>query len=142
MRISDWSSDVCSSDLIGNFAHHKILADLREQQTSYFIPQAGWFRRVTCPHYCFEVVAWIGMALMSHQWAMLLLAFVMHNYLAARAWKTRQWYRSRFPAYPPGRKCRSEEHTSELQSLMRISSAVFCLNTKHKIPTRITTSAS
>src|SRR3546814_15644917 len=77
MRISDWSSDVCSSDLIGNFAHHKILADLREQQTSYFIPQAGWFRRVTCPHYCFEVVAWIGMALMSHQWAMLLLAFVL-----------------------------------------------------------------
>src|SRR3546814_10735229 len=29
---------------------------------------------------------------------------------------------------------RSEEHTSELQSLMRISSAVFCL--KKKIPTR------
>src|SRR3546814_10850787 len=27
---------------------------------------------------------------------------------------------------------RSEEHTSELQSLMRISSAVFCLKTKHK----------
>src|SRR3546814_3674425 len=27
---------------------------------------------------------------------------------------------------------RSEEHTSELQSLMRISYAVFCLNTKHK----------
>src|SRR3546814_9253016 len=29
--------------------------------------------------------------------------------------------------YPPGR---SEEHTSELQSLMRISYAVFCLNNK------------
>src|SRR3546814_9011172 len=28
---------------------------------------------------------------------------------------------------------RSEEHTSELQSLMRISYAVFCLNTKNKI---------
>src|SRR3546814_6592333 len=27
---------------------------------------------------------------------------------------------------------RSEEHTSELQSLMRISYAVFCLQTKHK----------
>src|SRR3546814_7149454 len=27
---------------------------------------------------------------------------------------------------------RSEEHTSELQSLMRISYAVFCLNKKHK----------
>src|SRR3546814_4920798 len=28
--------------------------------------------------------------------------------------------------------CRSEEHTSELQSLMRISYAVFCLKTKKK----------
>src|SRR3546814_6973413 len=34
---------------------------------------------------------------------------------------------------PPVRRKRSEEHTSELQSLMRISSAVFCL--KKKIPT-------
>src|SRR3546814_2522479 len=34
---------------------------------------------------------------------------------------------------PPGRRriaCRSEEHTSELQSLMRISYAVFCLKKK------------
>src|SRR3546814_1609154 len=32
---------------------------------------------------------------------------------------------------------RSEEHTSELQSLMRISYAVFCLKKKtHTIPTR------
>src|SRR3546814_7569174 len=30
---------------------------------------------------------------------------------------------------------RSEEHTSELQSLMRISYAVFCLTKKKKIPT-------
>src|SRR3546814_5561382 len=29
---------------------------------------------------------------------------------------------------------RSEEHTSELQSLMRISYAVFCLKKKHEIP--------
>src|SRR3546814_4677277 len=29
---------------------------------------------------------------------------------------------------------RSEEHTSELQSLMRISYAVFCLKKKHSIP--------
>src|SRR3546814_5297335 len=35
------------------------------------------------------------------------------------------------PAYPDF--CiRSEEHTSELQSLMRISYAVFCLKKKHK----------
>src|SRR3546814_1632145 len=31
---------------------------------------------------------------------------------------------------PPGRAPRSEEHTSELQSLMRISYAVFCLKKK------------
>src|SRR3546814_5028938 len=31
---------------------------------------------------------------------------------------------------PAGRTCRSEEHTSELQSLMRISYAVFCLKKK------------
>src|SRR3546814_10244242 len=30
---------------------------------------------------------------------------------------------------------RSEEHTSELQSLMRISYAVFCLNKKHQTTT-------
>src|SRR3546814_9012374 len=43
-------------------------------------------------------------------------------------------------AQPPGRggraaavaDARSEEHTSELQSLMRISYAVFCLKTKNK----------
>src|SRR3546814_1056715 len=32
--------------------------------------------------------------------------------------------------------CRSEEHTSELQSLMRISYAVFCLKKKNKKDTR------
>src|SRR3546814_10717347 len=31
---------------------------------------------------------------------------------------------------------RSEEHTSELQSLMRISYAVFCLKNKHKMITK------
>src|SRR3546814_3128726 len=34
---------------------------------------------------------------------------------------------------------RSEEHTSELQSLMRISYAVFCLKTKRSIHTALTT---
>src|SRR3546814_10595175 len=33
---------------------------------------------------------------------------------------------------------RSEEHTSELQSLMRISYAVFCLKKKNKTEARIT----
>src|SRR3546814_5669237 len=40
---------------------------------------------------------------------------------------------ARAPGRPPGPgKQRSEEHTSELQSLMRISYAVFCLKKKNK----------
>src|SRR3546814_1639071 len=34
----------------------------------------------------------------------------------------------------PGGTARSEEHTSELQSLMRISYADFCLKKKHEAP--------
>src|SRR3546814_8580581 len=40
----------------------------------------------------------------------------------------------------PSRSCwRSEEHTSELQSLMRISYAVFCLKKKNKHTQHIAT---
>src|SRR3546814_1395969 len=45
-------------------------------------------------------------------------------------------FRGALPGEPPHRYApRSEEHTSELQSLMRISYAVFCL--KKKIKTKI-----
>src|SRR3546814_2888377 len=44
-----------------------------------------------------------------------------------------KWYEDEIPF-------RSEEHTSELQSLMRISYAVFCLNKQH--PYYITSSTS
>src|SRR3546814_2753753 len=46
-----------------------------------------------------------------------------------------------FPSTKPATFSRSEEHTSELQSLMRISYAVFCLkktNQKHNQLTRPT----
>src|SRR3546814_2706720 len=36
------------------------------------------------------------------------------------------------PSVIPSGEQRSEEHTSELQSLLRISYAVFCLKNKHK----------
>src|SRR3546814_5623502 len=39
---------------------------------------------------------------------------------------------TKFPADLPPPRVRSEEHTSELQSLMRISYAVFCLKKKNK----------
>src|SRR3546814_3293649 len=40
------------------------------------------------------------------------------------------WLYSGLQVMAPG-ECRSEEHTSELQSLMRISYAVFCLKKKN-----------
>src|SRR3546814_2895424 len=53
-------------------------------------------------------------------------------YLANRGYKT-----ANIPIVlespPPSSLFRSEEHTSELQSLMRISYAVFCLKKKHII---------
>src|SRR3546814_5573804 len=42
------------------------------------------------------------------------------------------------PFIPEGLSIRSEEHTSELQSLMRISYAVFCLKKKITRPTQVT----
>src|SRR3546814_4793835 len=42
-----------------------------------------------------------------------------------------QWYHS--DAYQSAIPIRSEEHTSELQSLMRISYAVFCLKKKKNV---------
>src|SRR3546814_5862836 len=44
--------------------------------------------------------------------------------------KNRRMRRSLQSASTPGKATRSEEHTSELQSLMRISYAVFCLKKK------------
>src|SRR3546814_4255008 len=41
------------------------------------------------------------------------------------------------PISPSARDWRSEEHTSELQSLMRISYAVFCLKKKINTPPRL-----
>src|SRR3546814_17213425 len=46
----------------------------------------------------------------------------------------RQHHAFRFSICPQNRESRSEEHTSELQSLMRISYAVFCLKKKTNNP--------
>src|SRR3546814_6191973 len=98
MRISDWSSDVCSSDL----AH----------------PDQG--RTAGADE---------GAA------AALLLR---PGRQADRAFRDQGAARPRAPEWPGARGQRgrlafprSEEHTSELQSLMRISYAVFCLKKKN-----------
>src|SRR3546814_3697092 len=46
-------------------------------------------------------------------------------------------FRSGISIQSPTRSMRSEEHTSELQSLMRISYAVFCLKKKNKSHTTL-----
>src|SRR3546814_2593157 len=103
MRISDWSSDVCSSDLA--------VAVRREAQFLLFCRAVVVARRVEQRQHLAigrdRGLIWIGA-----RQARLLLAIARHRGERTRA------------------DIRSEEHTSELQSLMRISYAVFCLKTK------------
>src|SRR3546814_10563539 len=111
LRISDWSSDVCSSDL--TFAVK--LAGLLSRQDG-FVENTG-----------------PGGDFGGHkEWA----AHIDARWLAAD-WLTAdysydrshlQYYNYQFQGVIP----RSEEHTSELQSLMRISYAVFCLKKQQK----------
>src|SRR3546814_1902193 len=113
MRISDWSSDVCSSDLedyIAGFPSH--------------------------PHRGFETVTYMLDGRMRHKdnhgnEGLLVPGSVQ--------WMTagRGLVHSEMPEQEEGRMRgfqlwvnRSEEHTSELQSLMRISYAVLCLKKK------------
>src|SRR3546814_4537019 len=49
-----------------------------------------------------------------------------------------RWERTRRPDPDRAARHRSEEHTSELQSLMRISYAVFCLKKKKLIKSTVT----
>src|SRR3546814_5685251 len=90
MRISDWSSDVCSSDLLGGVAPRPWRVEAAEQDLS----------RGARP---------IASALLADA-----------NPTEQNAFKLALVERTLSAL-------RSEEHTSELQSLMRISYAVFCL---------------
>src|SRR3546814_10481196 len=58
--------------------------------------------------------------LLSSSWPFIVLAFVVFFYCLGALYDERK-----------DRSVRSEEHTSELQSLMRISYAVFCLKKKN-----------
>src|SRR3546814_5675004 len=99
MRISDWSSDVCSSDL--RHADHACRASCGRHW-----PIAGGDRG-HAPR-----------------------ALRRHAAAGGRRADRRKPAAGDSVA-APGR-VRSEEHTSELQSLMRISYAVFCLKKKKK----------
>src|SRR3546814_4481291 len=106
MRISDWSSDVCSSDLI----QCRRFGGCRQERGDDI---------AAFPHG--RVIAQRVVQPAPQQPA-------AHGRLAMIQGREK---RGAFLA----RQCfgRSEEHTSELQSLMRISYAVFCLKKKKKI---------
>src|SRR3546814_2650938 len=94
MRISDWSSDVCSSDLC-----HEMFLTLPDF--------AGTVTRPRAPSV--DVAAARSSSPLSG-------VGLSRCALGKRKARNHLW--------------RSEEHTSELQSLMRISYAVFCLKKK------------
>src|SRR3546814_1399357 len=128
MRISDWSSDVCSSDLRPRHYRARPLEDGRQSATV-----ADTHRLVlrVRPGMVFLRSAWRpGLADLPHFPALRRPDPVaghrprpaQHRYRAARAYLFRVVRHSLGQC--AGRAPRSEEHTSELQSLMRISYAV------------------
>src|SRR3546814_8802113 len=121
MRISDWSSDVCSSDLgnhgnqgtHGNHGNHGGSGDYGHPGN---MNTGGPASRglVDVP----GVVHQLGNSLFS-------VANGVHNALGGDGHAEHR----NVPG-PPAHANRSAEHTSELQTLMRTSSAVFCLKKK------------
>lgn len=90
--------------IVGNFYHHKLLADLRKDSLDYFIPKGGLFEYVVCPHYLFEILIWLGIALLSrHLMAWLILLFIV-MYLTTRSWRALKWYHEKFKDFPKDRK--------------------------------------
>src|SRR3546814_3974103 len=121
MRISDWSSDVCSSDL----AYSKQFAQELRLQSDF----TGPFNFSLGGNYT-KFRTQNDYYVMSN----LLTALAMigpFNETGTMTHCNRAAFDNRKgPAIPIAR---SEEHTSELQSLMRISYAVFCLKKKKQI---------
>src|SRR3546814_6582517 len=101
MRISYWSSDVCSSDLLE--------LDIDVAARSVSLPDG---RR-----YPFPLDAFAQACLLEGTDQ---LGYLLQQHADITRYEELQHAR------------RSEEHTSELQSLMRISYAVFCLKNKIK----------
>ncbi|KAL8241526.1 hypothetical protein R6Q59_014880 [Mikania micrantha] len=83
--------------ITGNFYHHLILSTLRKNDDKqYKIPKGGLFDLVTCPHYLFEIIGFIGVSCISQ--TMYSVCFLMGtiSYLTGRSFATREWYVSKF----------------------------------------------
>src|SRR3546814_1750621 len=126
MRISDWSSDVCSSDL-ARIVNPRTDDDPNPNGAERR-PDRGTARPARRPR-----LDGGGGARASRPWRGLLSRHAARRRLLSRDDRggrvNRRALRPRSRAGRPLRH-KSEEHTSELQSLMRISYAVFCLKKK------------
>src|SRR3546814_2662660 len=113
MRISDWSSDVCSSDLPGT---EERLPVVRADRNA--MPDGRWR----------GVVVQAAQAGPARGGVLRRRRFVQDR-LLCRAQLRRRVHAAAGAVRDQQRlgDLRSEEHTSELQSLMRNSYAVFCL---------------
>src|SRR3546814_8583659 len=132
MRISDWSSDVCPADLlharVGEGVGLHFLA--RHAPVGIEVEQQRLARGLRGGQLAVEVFAGLDRA---ERELRLRLPTAeagqrLHR-VAASGQRAEQFGRADYRQQQPGEAgepARSEEHTSELQSLMRISYAVFC----------------
>ncbi|MGW0249991.1 3-oxo-5-alpha-steroid 4-dehydrogenase [Nocardia goodfellowii] len=85
-----------------------IVRNLRDKKnpgaTEYKIPFGGGFRFVTSPAYLGELLAWAGFALLTWNWAGVVIFLITAGNLVPRAFATHKWYRERFADYPAERK--------------------------------------
>src|SRR3546814_2659364 len=138
MRISDWSSDVCSSDLRswrGKKAtlRFSLISSSREEAEDAEGGDAGWIEWEFTPDARKLIQESETYAVLNRQ-AVLgfrsTYALKLYELGALRLHRRQSNWRGDMSALRAALGIRSEEHTSELQSLMRISYAVFCLRKK------------
>src|SRR3546814_8873973 len=118
MRIIDWSSDVCSSDLYDDEPADIVALDMAAS-AGLADPLPAW-RSATTPSCGVHMVAPGAVALEAAAITVPVLVAVGERDVVPDPWMEPKAFKS----------ARSEEHTSELQSLMRISYSVFCLKKK------------
>ncbi|TVU41489.1 hypothetical protein EJB05_15015, partial [Eragrostis curvula] len=89
-----------------NFYHHYLLSRLRAggdgdgKGYGYKIPRGGLFELVTCPHYLFEIIVFLGFAMIAQTVFTLAVAVSMTSYLSGRSCTTRRWYAVKFEEFP------------------------------------------
>src|SRR3546814_8244458 len=125
MRISDWSSDVCSSDLLVHRVHQML------RMIERALPEC--FARVGRDEVILERIARRHRAHREQDQRDQDRQRAFVRPIATRSRHILVAVRAIAVMLIVQRMLRSAEHTSELQSLMRISYAVFCLKKKNKI---------